>query len=276
MSKFTQPFRNLPAEIRLLIWGFSIPSKVTILGLDSLRFPVSKEPDFNLGLKPALQTQLLSVSRKVYDEVLPLLQRTEIHIEVIHGYTTDYARLKHAWQSPSFGVLHHHFQIHNWSPGLALHLLDLQKVSPPRSYHVSITADGKNVYFGRTTPHRSIYLLEPHYGVSVYAGVAISKGIVSEIQVCMENVVSSQMPLWDPEILQSYLVGSSNGESQAQLMDSNKNYSHHHRDFYDSMSSLLDLTPVSKIQITTEVMQAWQTDSEKFYKLLVKYSLADR
>lgn len=75
-------YRGIPAEVRLQIWRYVLPPRVTIL-LDGLEYSPARRGELSnrLVLFPPMRSQLLQLDKQIYDEVLPLYKQVEVHIK---------------------------------------------------------------------------------------------------------------------------------------------------------------------------------------------------
>lgn len=279
MKNYTRPFRNLPTEIRLLIWKFIICKHVRIFGDRSL-FSHGQGLESDDENEPSRDYELLLVNKQVYSEVLPLLQQREVHTGAVHGAGFDYtndSRIGRAWRSPSFGILHNLLTNSRWDSCFFYHFLGLTRPRTPRSIIVDILFDHIKQTFCHLWTRRcfSLYI---YYAITVFAGVAISKGLVTEVRVNTAPLslskLSSQLSLWEPEKLQLYLPGSSTAKAQSQMLDSDGHESHH-VEFLDEMLALLGPIMTSGIKIATRSEYAGGTELQKRFRIFINYRLAD-
>lgn len=106
MGNYHQPYRGFPAEIRIQIWRLVVPPQVAILK-DTLPWAglQSSSNANTLRLHPPSQIQLLRLDRKIYNEILPIFQTTQIKLRTRRSYTYVWPTIDLAMQSPAFGTL---------------------------------------------------------------------------------------------------------------------------------------------------------------------------
>lgn len=276
METSTRRVLDLPAELRLLIWEFVVPKVVRIYGLGGLGLWPQDPRDRRLKLFPALEAQLLLVNKQVYDEVLPFLQRTVILLDDRNSqYESDWLKLKRAWQLPSFGVLHHSLG-DGISSDFLPRFITWKATHPTRRLVLDLPHCRQpfiRLYLGI---YPCSWIIYAYYAVTVLAGIMLSKGLVSEVQVQVDGASSADLPNWDPEELRSYLLGSSTAKAQARLLDSRADPRFlEHTIFHNDMMDITGATTGSRIHITTTILRTWKDDVGKFSTLRVTYNLID-
>lgn len=284
MSSFDQPFRGLPAEIRMMIWDYSVPTVVRALNaVDQPGHNIGRNQQ-NLESSGVLPVSLLLVSKQVYVEALPFMRAAEVRLEMLPHHEVNWPKLERDLQSPAFGALHYSLKTGGSSFGNSFlyKFMALKILRPLRLLIISLegtTADLMSVSSGEgELRSRSLYI-EARHAMTVFASVYLSKGLVSEVQVRMTKVPEfaqqHQVSEWEPAKLQAFLLDPTIIDSSSGMPTSERQhrYNNDHVLFHSIMVGSLTPEMRRSIQIATGT---WQQRPPHHYSGSVTYKLADQ